>query len=124
MARTILVPLDGSPFSERALPVALSLARGAGATLHVVRIHAPHIQPPLSLEGMPVTDPEKDSLRWQAERAYVTRIRGQLGPRSELDTRIAVLNGPVAEVLTTYAAFNHVDLIVMSTHGREGMARA
>jgi nucleotide-binding universal stress UspA family protein len=30
----------------------------------------------------------------------------------------------VAGVLATYAAFNHVDLIVMSTHGRKGMARA
>ena len=124
MPRTILVPLDGSPFSERALPVAVSLARGSGATLHVVRIHVPHTRPPVSLEGMPVSDPEKDSLRWEAERAYVTRIRERLGPRSELGTRIAVLNGPVAEVLATYAAFNRVDLIVMSTHGRKGLARA
>jgi nucleotide-binding universal stress UspA family protein len=124
MFRTMLVPLDGSAFSETALPVAVGLARCLGATLHVVRIHAPHTEPPLSLEGMPVTDPDKDALRWEAERAYVTRIRERLGPRSGLDTRIAVLNGPVAEVLATHAAFNQVDLIVMSTHGREGMARA
>ena len=124
MPRTILVPLDGSLFSERALPVAASLARGSGGTLHVVRIHVPHTRPPLSLEGMPVTDPDKESLRWEAERAYVTRIRERLGPRSDLETRIAVLNGPVAEVLATYAAFNQVDLIVMSTHGRRGLARA
>jgi nucleotide-binding universal stress UspA family protein len=120
----MLVPLDGSAFSERALPVAVGLARRLGATLHIVRIHAFYAEPPISLEGMPVTDPDKDARRWEAERAYVTRIREQLGPRSELDTRVAVLNGPVAEVLATYAAFNQVDLIVMSTHGREGMARA
>ena len=122
--RTILVPLDGSSFAERALPLAASLARGSGATLHVVRIHVPYVRTPLSLEGMPVIEPEKDSLRWEAERAYLTRIRTALGPRSELPTRIAVLNGPVADVLATYAAFNHVDLIVMSTHGRKGIARA
>jgi nucleotide-binding universal stress UspA family protein len=124
MARTILVPLDGSPFSERALPVALCVAGGSGATLHLVRIHVPATRAPISLEGMPVIDQDKDSLRWEAERAYVTRIRKQLGPRSEVATRIAVLNGPVAEVLTTYAAFNQVDLIVMTTHGRGGLARA
>jgi len=124
MLRTILVPLDGSTLGERALPIAAGLARRSGATLHVVRVHVPHTAPPLSLEGMPVTDPDKDSQRWEAEREYVTRIRERLGPRSELDTRIAVLNGPVAEVLATYAALNQVDLIVMSTHGREGMARA
>jgi nucleotide-binding universal stress UspA family protein len=124
MLRTILVPLDGSALGEHALPVAARLARGTGATLHVVRVHVPHTRAPLSLEGMPVTDPDMDSLRWEAERAYVTRMRERLGARSELDTRIAVLNGQVAEVLATYAAFNQVDLIVMSTHGREGMARA
>jgi len=124
MARTILVPLDGSAFSERALPVAVSLARGSGATLHLVRIHVPPTRPPISLEGMPVIDEDQDSRCWEAERAYVTRIREELGPRSELATRIAVLNGPVAEVLAIYAAFNRVDLIVMTTHGRRGLARA
>lgn len=123
-SRTILVPLDGSAFSERALPVAARLVRASGGTLHVVRIHVPYTRPPLSLEGMPVSDPEEDSRRWEAERAYVTRIRERLGLRSELATRIAVLNGPVAEVLAVYAAFNKIDLIVMSTRGRRGLARA
>jgi nucleotide-binding universal stress UspA family protein len=124
MIRSILVPLDGSPFGERALPIAASLARGSKAVLHVVRVHVPHTRPPLSLEGMPVTDPEKDSARWEAERAYVRRIRKRMGARSEVAMRSAVLNGPVAEMLATYAAFNRVDLVVMSTHGRGGLARA
>jgi nucleotide-binding universal stress UspA family protein len=124
MASTILVPLDGSPLSERALPVAVNLARGSGATLHLVRIHVPPTRPPVSLEGMPVVDRDEDSRCWKAERAYVSGIRKRLGPRSKLATRIAVLNGPVAEVLATYAALNRADLIVMATHGRRGLARA
>ena len=40
MFRTILVPLDGSPFAEQALPWALSLARRAGARLDLVRGHS------------------------------------------------------------------------------------
>lgn len=124
MLRTILVPLDGSAFSETALPVAVGLARPFGAALHVVRIHVPYTEPPLSLEGMPVTDPDKDARRWDAEREYLTRIRERLDPRSELDTRVEVLNGPVVGALATYAAFNQIDLIVMSTHGREGIGRA
>ena len=39
-------------------------------------------------------------------------------------TRIAVLDGPVAEGLADYAAVNQVKLIVMSTHGRRGLGRA
>jgi nucleotide-binding universal stress UspA family protein len=41
MIRTILVPLDGSAFAERALPVAAALARRLGASLHLVSVHDP-----------------------------------------------------------------------------------
>jgi nucleotide-binding universal stress UspA family protein len=124
MPRNILVPVDGSAFSECALPAAETLARRSQATLHIVRIHVPATQAPLSLEGMPVTDPDRDARRWDTEQAYLMRIRRQLGSRAEVATRIAVLNGPVAEVLATYASLNRVDLIVMSTHGRRGLTRA
>jgi len=124
MARHILVPLDGSAFSEEALPMAESLARAAQATLHVVRIHAPATQAPVSLEGMPVIDPEQDAARWESERAYVRRIGDRLSTRALPCVRTAVLEGPVAEALATYALLNDVDLIVMSTHGRNGLARA
>jgi hypothetical protein len=37
MYRSIMVPLDGSVFSEHALPLALSIARRAGAALQLAR---------------------------------------------------------------------------------------
>lgn len=37
MSRTVLVPLDGSPLAERALPFAEALARPAGGRLVLVR---------------------------------------------------------------------------------------
>ena len=124
MLANILVPLDGSALSEAALPLAGKLARRSPAILHLVRIHVTPTQPPLSLEGMPLTDPDADAACWESERAYLRRIRMQLVPRSGLVTRTAVLNGPVAEVLTTYAAFKGIDVIVMGTHARHGLARS
>jgi nucleotide-binding universal stress UspA family protein len=124
MASRILVPLDGTPLGKRALPVAVNLARASGGTLHLVRIHVSPTRPPISLEGMPVVDRAEDSRCWAAERAYMARIRTELGPRSELATTIAVLNGPVEETLATYAELHRIDLIVMATHGRHGLARA
>lgn len=124
MASRILVPLDGSFLSERALPVAVELARASGGTLYLVRIHVPPTRPPVSLEGVPVLEKDDDARCWEAERAYLTRIRKGLGPRSELATRIAVLNGPVEEVLAMYAALHRIELIVMATHARHGLARA
>ena len=38
MLGTILVPLDGSPLAERALPYAATLARASGGRLILVRI--------------------------------------------------------------------------------------
>jgi nucleotide-binding universal stress UspA family protein len=124
MASRILVPLDGTRSAERALPLAVRLARSSGATLHLVRIHVRAERPPLSLEGMPVIDAEADSRGWGAERDYMVKIRERLGPRSELPTRIAVMDGPVETVLATFVALHAIDLIVMATHGRRGLARA
>ena len=118
------MPLDGARSSERALPVAVNLSRGSGAALHLVRIHVRPERPPLSLEGMPVVDEEEDARCWAAERAYMAGVGERSGRRAELSTTIAVLDGPVEEVLATYASCEGIDLIVMATHGRHGLARA
>jgi nucleotide-binding universal stress UspA family protein len=120
----ILVPLDGTRSAERALPVAIDIARRSGSALHLVRIHVRPERPPLSLEGMPVVDQEADARCWAAEREYLIRIREKLGQRSKLPTRIAVMDGPVEMVLATYVSWHGVDLIVMATHARRGLARA
>src|SRR3954447_19608278 len=39
--RSLLVPLDGEPFGEHALPLALGIARRAGAEVRVVHVHCP-----------------------------------------------------------------------------------
>jgi nucleotide-binding universal stress UspA family protein len=50
MVHTIVVPLDASPFGERALPYALSLARRAGAALELVHVRRPTV--PADLESL------------------------------------------------------------------------
>jgi|GEM_PF-6825256 len=39
MYRSLLVPLDRSPFAEQALPLALSITRRANARLDLVEVH-------------------------------------------------------------------------------------
>lgn len=43
MLKSLLVPLDGSEFSERALPLACRLARTTGAALHLAHVHEAHV---------------------------------------------------------------------------------
>ncbi len=43
MFRTIVLPLDGSPFAEQALPLAFEIVRRSGATLDLIHVHALHV---------------------------------------------------------------------------------
>ena len=40
MFRSIMVPVDGSPFGEQAFELAAALARRAGAQLELVHVHS------------------------------------------------------------------------------------
>ena len=42
MFQSLLVPLDGSKFSERTLPLAHGLAKATGACLHLAHVHVTH----------------------------------------------------------------------------------
>ena len=42
MMKSIVVPLDGSKFSESSLPLATELARATGARLHLAQVHVPY----------------------------------------------------------------------------------
>lgn len=118
----ILVPLDGSAVSEEAVPVAADLARRTGAPLHLVHVHMPITADPIHVEGLPVIDENMRSLRRDHEQAYLDRLREQhaLGAAAAA----ALLDGPVAATVASYAQVNHARLIVMTTHGRSGLERA
>ncbi len=108
--RTILVPLDGSPLAEQALPVALELARLARASLVLVR----------SAESSPA----RDSGRPQREAEDYLRQVGEVLARTATAPILRhVLSGDPAEQLSRFIASQRPDLVVMATHGRSGLAR-
>ena len=131
MYRSILVPLDGSPLSEHAIPAASDLARRSGALLRLVHAHVLYTAAPIYIEGMPVIDEQMHSLGEAHERAYLEGIRDRLVTETDLRITIAVLDAADADVrdqtipqlLARYAATTDTDLIVMTTHGRGGLAR-
>jgi nucleotide-binding universal stress UspA family protein len=131
MYRSILVPLDGSPVSEHALPVASDLARRSGALLRLVHVHVLYTAAPIYVEGLPVIDEQMHSLGKAHERAYLERMRDWLLAETDLQITIAVLDPAdtdvrdqsIPQMLANYAATTNTDLIVMTTHGRGGLAR-
>jgi nucleotide-binding universal stress UspA family protein len=126
MFNTLLVPLDGSDFSERSLPLARRLAREGSSTIHLVQVHAPAVPGPM----LSTTQFEYQGLDLDA---YAERHREEMGAHltpiaaaleaDGVTVRPAVLEGRVVEELADHAAAVEADLIVMTTHGRSGASR-
>src|SRR5436309_3494949 len=68
MLRSILVPLDLSPFAEPALPPALGIARRAAARLDLVMVHASYFLEEQIPRGISI-DPESETERRRQEQA-------------------------------------------------------
>jgi nucleotide-binding universal stress UspA family protein len=120
MSKPVVVPLDGSAFAEQALSFAVSIVRRTAAPLHLVRIR-PTL--PLGLDGTE----EGEYLQQVAERVraqgagpIVARvIHDEFGPLDHDPP------GPeqVAGLIADYATARGAGLIIMTTHGRGGLAR-
>ena len=120
--RTILIPLDGSPLGEQALPIGRVLAQRAGAAVHLVHVRNPY-QPFYVQEGVPVVDEQLRPLRELHERTYLERVRARLQEEAGVEVQVALLEGPTAQTLSAYANTTGSDLIIMTTHGYGGFER-
>ena len=120
MIRSILVPLDGSPFGEYALPLAASIAREAPARLQLVRVHRPLSA--VAAEGIFLLDDLDQSLRVE-EKLYLDRVARRLRNEAGVSATATLLDGDVAAALEERATLSECDLVVLSTHGRGALGR-
>lgn len=119
MFRSILVPLDGSKFAEQALPIASQLARAANATLHLAEVsHEIVVGNEFGAVAVIETRPI------ETVRAYLADVSSKLSGPFARPPVCDALRGPTIETLTRFVSDRHIDLIVMTTHGRGPVARA
>jgi nucleotide-binding universal stress UspA family protein len=115
-----VVPLDGSPFGERALPLALEVARRAAAELRIVHVHT---RP--APDASPVRHYFPDGPYGMSKRggqAYLGEVAARLARVSPvMVTPILAAGREVAAELRAVAS--DADLVVMATHGRGPFAR-
>lgn len=123
MFKNILIPTDGSELSQRAIQMAIELAK-----LHRARITGIHVIPDYHLliayEGAfdPVTEErieEEAKTRAQSYLAYVQKSAQSAGVPCE--TVCETSDHPYDAILKTADA-RKCDLIVMTSHGRKGLA--
>lgn len=136
--RTVLVPLDGSPFARTVLGALRSLVDPGNTRLTVLRVGdtPPHVGAPpdrrtVTPEMMlPEVEPEAqvwDSQEWESARQ---RLRDDVAPdarrleREGWAVEIATAFGDPAEEIVAWCRDHEPDLLAMATHGRSGLSRA
>lgn len=119
--RRILVPVDGSSTSNKALTAALALARERGSQIRVVH----------SLEEFPMASGFEYSVdvvgvvrdhaqKTLADALALVHAAGIEGESHLLETSGKRLGEAVADEAQAWSA----DLVVVGTHGRRGLSRA
>ncbi len=102
MQRTVLVPLDGLPLAETALPMAKYVAQVLDARLDLVRV--------IPFEAS--NEPDAHS--------YLERLAD--GARQPVVRR--VMRGEPGACIVREVEAEDIDLVVMATHARAGVSRA
>lgn len=121
MYERLLLALDGSPPSERAVPHAVALAKAFKSELHLIRV-VPLAVPAGPAESAPVSAIAALTAEADEAAAYLTSVCAQLSAEG-IACQISVRSGDVADEVLHQATEMDADLIVMSTHGRSGLGR-
>jgi nucleotide-binding universal stress UspA family protein len=115
--RRILLPLDGSGFARQALPAALDLAIGTGAELIVLQSVAGSVEEYIA--AAPQISALRTALGREVTQAYT--LRGGLAQSAVVTPTVVV--GAAADAIVEETERRRVDLIVMATHGYQGLKR-
>ena len=118
MIQTILVPLDGSPLGEHALPTAADLAHRSGARLVLLRAAGEndHAEAEAYLDQLPA-----EAFGLVAASGAATPL--PLSPGMQPPVERLIVTGSPAEAILAGVRDQAADLIVMTTHGRSGVHR-
>jgi nucleotide-binding universal stress UspA family protein len=126
--KRILVLLDGSKRAERVLPYVAHHAKMSGAVVTLFRVCQ---QPTLSpfadyATAVPLTGAELLE-QWTTEELkqcnlYLGRPEKRL-KRAGIKVKAEAVLGDTREEIIDYIGRNHFDLVVLTSHGRSGVAR-
>lgn len=111
----ILVPLDGTAFSEQAIGTAIAVARRSSGAIFLATVEVP---PPATLLRVGIEGAARSAMA-----DYLDRTAERVSAES-IAVSTAVLKGPAADMLERHRNDVGATLTVMATHGRAPAARA
>ncbi len=120
MYSKVMVPLDGSELSELALPYAQMVASSMSAPIELVE--ACHILAPAVLDTHTRHVVELMLAgRERISEEYLAGVRDRL-QAADVAVSVSTVRGAPADAIVTHAGTDPRALVVMTTHGRGGMA--
>jgi nucleotide-binding universal stress UspA family protein len=119
--RSILTPVDFGAGSDHALEYALDLASALGATVHVLHVYQ------IPVYGFPdgafLAGPEIATRLSEAAQKGLDSLVARVAARG-VNVQGHLRQGNPADEICEVATALKVDLIVLGTHGRRGLAHA
>ena len=117
--RRLLVPVDFSDASVRALRHAAGLAAESGGSLTIIHVV------PIDYGWLGIGREDSGGLDRSLQRQSADRLRALADAeiREDVQVDLEVRVGRPAEEIVAAAAESNCDLIVLSTHGRTGLDR-
>jgi nucleotide-binding universal stress UspA family protein len=118
--KRILVPTDFSEPADAALTYAIDLAANLGATVSLVHV----FDDPFAGGGVYTGEyvPMPAEMRAEIVADLRRRLADAVSKRGHSELNPELLIGPTARTIVDGARERNVDLIVMGTHGRGGLA--
>ncbi len=117
--KAILHPTDFSEYSDAALRIASLMAAESGARLYIVHVDEALAPSALGFGGMGYTSESLVELQ-KENRERLNRIRPT---KTGVDYETHFLVGVPDKEILEFAHRENIDLIVLGTHGRTGVAR-
>lgn len=117
--KKILVPVDGSENSSRALEHAVSLAKNNDATAITI-LHIIDMPPTVYIESQKLLDQLLANFREESSRV-LDRYRALAQKHGAKAVNITVMEGDAAKTIVDYAKRGGFDMIVMGSRGLGGV---
>ncbi len=123
MFKTILVPTDGSPNSERAIKTAVEFARQVGGKLIGLAVAEPYPFSPIAENAYLGGSEAFEQRSLDVAKGHVSLIASAATAVGvPCETIVAQSANPHEEIVDT-AQRLHCDAIFMGTHGRKGLSK-
>jgi len=118
----LLVPLDGSPFGDKALEYALSLAKNYNAKITLLHVTSHQWEGEMTAE-VPQTEKLLEQTETKYSQANLKAQKDKLTADGYKVEALIMKGEPISDVILKAAESEKVDTIIMSTHGHTGWRR-